>query len=215
MAKATTENPASAAAPKEDGRKRRRMVNRAALLNAAREAFLLRGYRAVTVHEMTSRAGVAHGTFYSHFPSKEAALIGLLDDLTAAFRATMDMPTPPTAVEENRAVILAMISRFLRLAHEWRPLLAVYREALAEAPLIQGHWEQVVGMVQKAAASDISRLQALGVAKPGFDPDLTAESLVRMVEHFFWGVVAGRLQPDDIPGVAEHCTRLYVEGVYA
>lgn len=215
MATASMKAPIQVAAPEQDGRKRRRTANRAALLNAAREAFLQRGYRAATIHEMTSRAGVAHGTFYSHFPSKEAALIGLLDDLTTAFRATMDLPTPPTRLEENRTAVLAMIGRFLHLAHQWHPLLAVYREALAEAPLIQGHWEEALRMVQKATAGDIRRMQALGIAKPGFDPDLTAESLVRMVEHFFWSVVAGKLRSGDIPVVAEHCTRLYVEGVYA
>ncbi|MCL6580999.1 MAG: TetR/AcrR family transcriptional regulator [Firmicutes bacterium] len=200
---------------REDGRTKRRLANRAALLRAARRAFLESGYRAVSIGRITTLAGVAHGTFYSHFPSKEGVLISLLDDLTEAFRQTMTMPVPPMGVEENRAVIVAMIERFLNLACEWRPILSVYREAMAEAPLIRGHWEEVLAAVTRAAADDIRRLQGLGVAKAGFDPDLTAESLVRMVEHFFWRVVQGSLGREDVSRVAEHCTRLYVEGVYA
>ncbi|RJQ05408.1 MAG: TetR/AcrR family transcriptional regulator [Bacillota bacterium] len=200
---------------KVDGRNRRRQANRTALLTAARSAFLTGGYRAVTIGQITRLAGVAHGTFYGHFANKEAALICLLDDLAEAFQATMEMPLPPMDVEENRAVILTMIGRFLRLAYEWRSLLAVYREAMSVAPLVREHWERVIGAVQRAAADDIKRLQALGVAKAVFDPDLTAEALVRLVEHFFWRVVLGSLGEEDIPAVATHCTRLYVEGVYA
>ena len=46
---------------------------RGEILDSAEAVFLLRGLRAATVDEITSRAGIAKGTFYLYFDSKDAA----------------------------------------------------------------------------------------------------------------------------------------------
>lgn len=206
--------PDSARPSQEDGRNRRSRASRAALLEAGRTIFLDRGFRAASVSQIAAAAGVAHGTFYTHFTGKDALLEHLLDDLTAAFAAILEVPAPPTRSQDNRAIVQEQFRRFLALAVAWRPLLQVYREALAEAPPIQRHWDQVIGQITRRAAGDLRRSQRLGIAKADFDPELTAEALVRMGEHFLWETVRGRLDVADIGRVAETCTRIYMEGVY-
>jgi len=49
------------------------------LLAAARRVFARRGYREATIEEVAEAAGCSKGAFYFHFPSKEAALLALLD----------------------------------------------------------------------------------------------------------------------------------------
>jgi AcrR family transcriptional regulator len=44
------------------------------LLEAARELFTTLGYHATTTPILAKRAGVAEGTIYRHFPSKQALL---------------------------------------------------------------------------------------------------------------------------------------------
>lgn len=66
-----------------DGHQRRRTRTRAALVNSAL-GLLIEGRTDVAVQEITERAGVAQGSFYNHFDSKEA----LFD---AALALTMDI----------------------------------------------------------------------------------------------------------------------------
>lgn len=49
------------------------------LLDAGLTLFAERGIARTTVSEITQRAGVAQGTFYLHFPSKDALLFALQD----------------------------------------------------------------------------------------------------------------------------------------
>jgi AcrR family transcriptional regulator len=63
------------------------------VIDAAIELFRTRGYAEVTVSEIAERAGVAKGSVYRHFPSKEALFEGavktLIDDIAAEFAAAV------------------------------------------------------------------------------------------------------------------------------
>lgn len=56
-------------------------TRRAALVAAAAALFAEKGYEHTTVSDIVARAGVAQGTFYLYFPSKETALCAVADDL--------------------------------------------------------------------------------------------------------------------------------------
>lgn len=62
-----------------DGHASIRMRNRDAILTAALTQFVDRGYEAVSVRDITTCAKVALGTFYNHFPDKEALFRFLID----------------------------------------------------------------------------------------------------------------------------------------
>lgn len=71
-----------------DQARRRRVVKpadqrRREILNAAVELFRRRGYEVSTVQAIAARAGVAAGTVYLYFPSKEAILDSLQEDFEA------------------------------------------------------------------------------------------------------------------------------------
>jgi AcrR family transcriptional regulator len=63
-----------------DGQARRRLESRRKLLAAARELFIERGYEATRPQDIAKSAGVANGTFYLHFKSKEDAFLAFADD---------------------------------------------------------------------------------------------------------------------------------------
>ena len=52
---------------------------RQALLDAAREVFLRRGFAGASVEEIAAEAGFTRGAFYSNFASKEELFVELLD----------------------------------------------------------------------------------------------------------------------------------------
>ena len=62
---------------RQDTKKRDR---RAIILDAALRTFVQRGYPETKVAEIASEAGVAEGTLYNYFPSKEDLLLALFDE---------------------------------------------------------------------------------------------------------------------------------------
>jgi TetR/AcrR family fatty acid metabolism transcriptional regulator len=54
--------------------------NRSAILNAALTIFVTRGYHDTKVSEIATQAGVAEGTLYNYFVSKEELLLALFDE---------------------------------------------------------------------------------------------------------------------------------------
>lgn len=79
-------------------RTRPAVERRAALLDAAEQLFVLHGMAATTVEQITTAAGVAKGSFYLHFASKEDVLDGLRQRfvetiLTAIDSAVAQQPT--------------------------------------------------------------------------------------------------------------------------
>jgi AcrR family transcriptional regulator len=69
------------AGPKPRGkREQTKLNNREAILNAARDVFAELGYGATTVRDIIRQTGLASGTFYNYFKSKEEVFEALMDD---------------------------------------------------------------------------------------------------------------------------------------
>jgi AcrR family transcriptional regulator len=61
-------------------REQTKVQNRQAILDAARELFGELGYETATVRDIIRRAGLAAGTFYNYYRSKEEVFAALADD---------------------------------------------------------------------------------------------------------------------------------------
>jgi AcrR family transcriptional regulator len=67
-------------------REQTKVANRRAILDAAREVFAELGYESATVRDIIRRTGLASGTFYNYFKSREEVFEALADDGAARFR---------------------------------------------------------------------------------------------------------------------------------
>lgn len=129
-------------------------ATRTRLFAAAAELIGERGFHGTTVDDIVERAGVAKGTVYYHFKSKEALFDALLTEhfghLEDAFRAAVaSADGPPEAlralvhtelgyIEANRAASKLLMSEVWRSDRAWQDTLgplreryvAVYREVL-------------------------------------------------------------------------------------
>lgn len=93
-------------------RDERRAHTRQALAEAALEAFLDRGFDAVTVDEITGAAGVSPRTFFLHFPSKAAAVFPDHDENLAWFRGELAaLPDPGDVVADLCDLIVEGVRR--------------------------------------------------------------------------------------------------------
>ena len=61
-------------------REQTKVQNRQAILDAAREVFGELGYETATVRDIIRRTGLAAGTFYNYYRSKEEVFAALADD---------------------------------------------------------------------------------------------------------------------------------------
>ena len=68
------------------------------ILDAAEELFAARGYEATSTGDILDRVGIARGTLYYHFRSKEEILDALTERIT---RAVMLPPILLTYVKKN------------------------------------------------------------------------------------------------------------------
>src|SRR5215831_1099063 len=94
-------------AAKSTGNGRRAGDKRERILRAAVKVFAKNGFHATRVSEVAKAAGVADGTIYLYFKSKEELLFSLFEDrvdkLLAFVRA--ELPKLPTADARLRAII--------------------------------------------------------------------------------------------------------------
>ena len=92
--------------------------NRTAILDAAREVFGELGYEQCTVRDIIRRTGLAAGTFYNYFKSKEEVFAALADDGAKRFAPILKALRSQSADFEGfvRAALMAYY-RFLADEH--------------------------------------------------------------------------------------------------
>ncbi len=92
-------------------RDQQRLETRARLFEAAVDEFRREGFARAQVDRIVAAAGVARGTFYFHFPSKEHVLLELQRKHEAAIEARLAaMPRPRSAGELLQQVVDALLS---------------------------------------------------------------------------------------------------------
>jgi AcrR family transcriptional regulator len=114
---------------------------RARIISALAEEIVAKGYRAVTVADIVSRAGIARNTFYENFSSKEDCFLAAQDfAVVEALRRVVDAAT---VVDSWQARVDAGLSAFLHhVASE--PALArmCIVEALSAGPASLARYEE-------------------------------------------------------------------------
>jgi AcrR family transcriptional regulator len=110
------------------------------ILDAAREEFGERGFSESSIVGITQRAGVALGTFYTYFDSKEVLFQALVRDMSAQVRdhvAPSLRESADTLDGERRA-----LESFLRFAREHRDVYRIIDEAeFVDASAYREHYE--------------------------------------------------------------------------
>ncbi len=88
-------------------RREKKQVTRQAVKEAALACFAKSGWEKTSVGSIARAAGVAHGTFYVHFPTKEV----LADELLADFNAGLEKRLRPVWEETSGGSIEARVRR--------------------------------------------------------------------------------------------------------
>jgi AcrR family transcriptional regulator len=148
-----------------------RARTRRALLDAGARAFAERGYHQTPIDSVSELAGVAKGTIYNYFSSKQELLHALVEEACqlAADAAGAIPNTAPT-----RARLEAFVDANLTWARERQPLALLFaRELLAGDA-------ETKALIRRAAAPCVEKLAAIlrdGIERGEIDPYAQPEAL--------------------------------------
>lgn len=189
-------------------RERTKAENRQAILDAARIVFAELGYGETTVRDIVRRTGLASGTFYNYFKSKEEVFQALMDASALRMR-------PRIRAERIRAadfehfVSGTFRAYFDYLAHD-EAMHRLVRRNSGSIRVRMDTPEVVAGFDELRA--DIDRAIAQGVL-PNVDPEYLTASFVGIA--FEVGDRMLAREPADPEGAADFATRLFLGGVKA
>jgi AcrR family transcriptional regulator len=120
-------------------------AKRERILAAALKLFAHEAYQAVTMDRVAVAAGVAKGTLYLYFPSKDALYLGVLSDgLDTAYRTYMASADPKLPVVERMRRSIAVMVEFYDQRRDFLQFFATEEPRLSEARnrIIEGSRER-------------------------------------------------------------------------
>jgi AcrR family transcriptional regulator len=177
------------------------------LLDAAAEEFGEKGFHEASVSSITRRAGVALGSFYTYFDSKDALFRALVADMSEKVRtsARSALHQGMGALEIERAALAA----FLRFAAEHKEVYRIIDEAeFVDPASYREHYETIAARIHDRLRAG----SASGAFRDGLG-ELEAWALMGMnvfvgLRYVVWG--NAELTPED---VAAGVNRLLAEGI--
>lgn len=154
-------------------------VRRDELLDAATLLLARKGYEQLTVQDVIAHCGIAKGTLYHYFDSKQALLLGVIERLHDAVEAVL-----APQLDDHSGTVVATLSRSFAAASAWErsntPLLVALLPSLLkeENVALLRHVRtgfdtrlrpRLVALVERARAEGLS---------PVADPENTADLLL-------------------------------------
>ncbi|MDH6291986.1 TetR/AcrR family transcriptional regulator [Rhodococcus opacus] len=151
-----------------------------ALIQAARRVFERKGFIEATVRDITTEAGVSHGTFYTYFDTKEAAFAAVSNAVVESMLTALAVPTPS---HDFHGRVRDSVRRYV---HAYRPHATIIG-LMEQVGTFSPEMRQLRLDVRKAFVTrtrrGIESMKARGVADPNLDAEYTAESLGAMLEY--------------------------------
>jgi AcrR family transcriptional regulator len=158
----------------------RGQATRDKVVSGARQAFEQRGFAAARVGDIADAAGVAHGTVYTYFDTKEDVLLAVLDAARHDLEKAMTMPAGSDPIARVEAANRAYLDGYR--AHAL--LLRVAEEASAADERFSDVLRELRRTHVARVAAAIGKLQNDGLAAPDLDAHTASAALCGMVEGF-------------------------------
>ncbi len=183
-----------------------KIATRRRILEAARACFSRDGFEAATTRDIAARAGIAAGTLFNYFPTKEAIAMALVAEaLGVAHRQFEDRPRGES-IEEDLFSLIAAELRALRPHRAYiRPVLET-----ALSPLVRAEASPEGETIRVEHLEAVGRLIAGQATKEPMSP--VAWSLYWTLYTgvlAFWACDASHHQEDTL-AVLDHYLKAFV-----
>ncbi|HZR40801.1 MAG TPA: TetR/AcrR family transcriptional regulator [Ktedonobacteraceae bacterium] len=159
--------------------KNKKTDRRAELLNIAREIFAEKGFEATTISEIVARAGVAQGTFYWYFPSKNSLMVALAKEMRHQIKRTL--LNSYSQSEDLQTMIEKSVTGAFRIMEQYRDVLTIIRFSATHWLGTPSDRERVFSSYYSLIAEMINREQAKGVIADDINGNVMAVLIVGTV----------------------------------
>ena len=188
-------------------REQTKVANRQAILDAARAVFGELGYDTATVRDIIRRTGLAAGTFYNYFRSKEEVFAALADEGAARFNPILKAlrsqgQTFEVFVEQAIAAYFAFIADEHSNWVARRPLGEPHLHVQGETPEMAA----VFAEVRDALADAVTERSG-----PLADPDYMAAACIAIARDVGDKMLERR--PIDTAGAAAFAVKMILSGL--
>lgn len=198
-------------------KERQRQERERLILDAAEALILEKGYYEMAMEDIAQRVGIAKGTVYLHFASKEALVAALLERNMQAYidtiTAILDAAQSPRA--KLQAILMTTYER--RASRHFQTIMA-----LAEATELRNFFLEKKAMLQTPREQLNARMRAVlaeGQAMGEFDATMPTSVLLNL----FWSMLIphnfDQRAPDqvslDLEALSAHMIRFFFKGIAA
>jgi AcrR family transcriptional regulator len=181
------------------------------ILDAARHEFGEQGFSDSSIVGITQRAGVALGTFYTYFDSKEAVFGAVVRDMSDQVRDT----AAPAFRDASSALDAARegLKLFLDFAREHRDVYRIVDESeFVEPTAYREHYQTTAARI---AARFVEARDKGEIAGDLSDDDLEILAWASMGANVFLGLRYSVWSSGDSEHVAEIANRMFRKGISA
>lgn len=192
---------------------KRSLERRAKLVEGAHRVFERDGFIDARITDIAKECGMAHGSFYTYFSSKEEVFRVVAEQIQAEMfdghRSGSADLTPYQRIE-------AANRRYLESYRRHSRIMAIIEQVSTFNDEIRAIRESRAKQTMSRTERSISRLQAEGLADPGLDPHLSAVALTSMLSRFAYLWMGADAGPDyefDIDAAVDGLTRLWANAI--
>ena len=157
-------------------RARSRLATRKRLLDSGRNLFAVRGLHKVTTHDIAHGAGVAAGTFYLHFPDKEALFREIaydgIDRLRDRLQEAMD------SADDIKSAVRAHAEALITFAEAESDLVGMLFGRDHGAAELES---EILDYSASTLAGALLQRRSEGTLPQELDPEVTAQAMTGML----------------------------------
>lgn len=197
---------------REAAKRRRSRDKRDRILKAAVKVFAKNGFHATRVSEVAKAAGVADGTIYLYFKSKEELLVSLFEDRVSKLLAFMSesLPKLESAPERLRAVIdmqLGLLEGERDLAEVVTVIIRQSTRLMKEfaAPKFLAYLDAIAKIVQEGQQS--------GDFRPDVSPHIVARAVFGALDGITLTWALGRAEQGALARAATQVSEVFLRGL--
>ncbi|WP_374573468.1 TetR/AcrR family transcriptional regulator [Phenylobacterium sp.] len=187
-------------------REQTKVQNRQAILDAARAVFAEMGYDNVTVRDIIRRTGLAAGTFYNYFKSKEEVFAALADDGARRFAPVLkELRGQGKGFE---AFVRDAIHAYFHFLEKEHATWAAQRLVSEPHPHVYGPTPEMGAVFAEVRAAILEETARGG---PVADPDFLAGACIAVAREVGDRMLERR--PVDVEAAADFAVSMIVSGL--
>jgi TetR/AcrR family fatty acid metabolism transcriptional regulator len=182
------------------------------ILDAAVKVFAAEGFYNAKVAQIAQEAGVADGTIYLYFKSKDDLLISLfedrMEDINANLRNALEAST--SAAERLRAVVRLHLDLVEQNRHMAEVICVELRQS---SKFIKEYANPKFGEFLRLIAGAIADGQKSGELREDLDPPMVARAMFGALDELALAWLVRGKDRIDIPRAVDQMSTLFIEGL--